>query len=158
MSSSRFRKAGMGVTSAGAMALALIGGFEGYSSVSYKDVIGVWTACQGLTKGIHKGMTFTKQECDAKFIDAIVEHEDGMRKCLVNPDSIPIKPYISYVSLAYNVGPGAICNGNMKTLINQGRYKDACNYMVNFNKAGGRIWKGLVNRRDKEIKFCLSGL
>ena len=155
---SRFRKAGIGITAAGAMVISMIGGFEGYSAYAYKDVVGVWTACQGLTKGIKPGMKFTKAECDAKFIDAIVEHEDGMRACLKNPDGIPIKSYISYVSLAYNVGPGAICKGTMKTLINAGKFKEACNFMANFNKAGGRIWKGLVNRRDKEIKFCLSGL
>lgn len=151
---SRLRNTGI----AGLLAISLIGGFEGYSAVAYKDVIGVWTACQGLTKGIKPGMKFTKAECDAKFIVAIEEHENGMRACLKNPDDIPIKPYIAYVSLAYNVGPGAICNGNMKTLINQGKYKEACNYLVNFNKAGGRIWKGLVNRREKEKQFCLSGL
>ncbi len=151
---SRLRNTGI----AGLLAISLIGGFEGYSAYAYQDVIGVWTACQGLTKGIKPGMKFTKTECDAKFIVAIEEHENGMRACLKNPDNIPIKPYIAYVSLAYNVGPGAICNGNMKTLINQGKYKEACNYLVNFNKAGGRIWKGLVNRREKEKQFCLSGL
>jgi lysozyme len=155
---SRFRKAGIGVTAAGAMAISLIGGFEGYSAVAYKDVIGVWTACQGLTKGIKPGMHFTKEECDQKFIVALSEHEDGMRKWLKNPDSIPDKPYIAFVSLTYNIGTGGFCKGNMPKLINAGKIKEACNYLVNYNKAGGIIWKGLVKRREKEKAFCLSGI
>lgn len=161
---SRFRKAGIGVTTAGAMAITLIGGFEGYSAYAYKDVIGVWTACQGLTKGIKKGMHFTKQECDSKFIDALAEHESGMRACLTNPDSIPDKPYIAFVSLTYNIGPGVkggkkgFCGGGMPALINSGKIKEACNYLMNYTKAGGVVWKGLVNRRTKEKAFCLSGL
>jgi len=155
---SRFRKAGIGITAAGAMAIALVGGFEGYSSKAYPDVIGVWTACYGATKGIKKGMTFTKAECDQKFIDELAEHEDGMRACLKNPDSIPDKPYIAFVSLTYNIGTGGFCNGNMKRLVNAGKIREACSYLLNFNKAGGKVVKGLVKRREKEREFCLSGL
>jgi lysozyme len=140
------------------MAVTLVGGFEGYSAYAYQDVIGVWTACYGETKGIKKGMHFTKEQCDQKLLDSLVEHEEGMRKCLVNPDGIPIKPYIAFVSVAYNVGPGAICNGKMKTLINANKIKEACSYLKVFNKAGGKIWNGLVKRRSKEEAFCLSGL
>jgi lysozyme len=155
---SRFRKAGIGVTAAGAMAISLVGGFEGYSAIAYKDVVGVWTACYGETKGIRAGMKFTKEQCDDKFIQSLVEHEDGMRKCLKNPDSIPDKPYISFISLTYNIGTGGFCKGNMPKLINAGKIKEACNYLLNYNKAGGIVWKGLVKRREKEKAFCLSGI
>lgn len=155
---SRFRKAGVGVTAAGAMVLTLIGGFEGYSAKAYPDVIGVWTACYGATKGIKRGMTFTKAECDSKFIDELVTHEGEMRKCLSNPDSIPDKPYIAFISLTYNIGSGGFCKGTMPRLINAGKIKEACNFLMNFNKAGGRVIRGLVIRREKEKAFCLSGL
>lgn len=155
---SRFRKAGIGVTAVGALAISLIGGFEGYSAKAYPDIIGVWTACYGATKGIKPGMTFTKAECDEKFIVELIEHENGMRRCLKTPDTIPDKPYIAFISLTYNIGTGGFCNGTMPKLINAGKIKEACNFLLNYNKAGGRIIKGLVNRREKEKKFCLSGL
>lgn len=155
---SRFRKAGIGVTTAGALAIALIGGFEGYSAKAYPDIIGVWTACYGATKGIRQGMTFTKAECDEKFIVELVEHETGMRKCLKNPDSIPDKPYIAFISLTYNIGTGGFCDGTMPKLINAGKLKEACTFLLNYNKAGGKVVRGLVKRREKEKQFCLSGL
>lgn len=155
---SRFRKSGFGVTAAGAMAIALIGGFEGLDLNSYKDIIGVWTACYGETKGIHAGMTFTKKQCDDMLIRSVVEHEDGMRKCLKVPDNIPDKPYIAFISLTYNIGIGGFCTGTMPKLINAGKIKEACNFLVNYNKAGGKVVNGLVKRREKEKQFCLSGI
>ena len=45
-----------------AVAIALIGGYEGLRTYSYQDVIGVWTACYGETRGIGPGMKFTNNE------------------------------------------------------------------------------------------------
>jgi lysozyme len=141
-------------TIAAAVAISLIGGFEGYRSTAYQDVIGVWTACQGLTKGIKKGMTFTKSECDAKFIAAIQEHEEGMRGCLKTPDAIPIRTYIAMVSLTYNIGVGGFCKSSLPRKLDQKLYSSACETLDSFNKAGGKIWAGLTNRRNKEKAFC----
>lgn len=136
------------------VAVSLIGGFEGYRATAYQDVIGVWTACQGLTKGIKKGMTFTKKECDEKFIAAIQEHEEGMRKCLKDPDGIPIRPYIAMVSLTYNIGVGGFCKSSLPNKLNLKLYSQACETLMSFNRAGGKIWAGLTNRRVKEKAFC----
>lgn len=154
---SRFKKI-TGITVAGAMAVTLIGGFEGLRLNSYPDVIGVWTACYGTTKGIKPGMKFTKAQCDAKLIEELVQHEEGMRKCLKTPDAIPDKPYIAYVSLTYNIGVGGFCKSSLPALINAGNYREACFRLLSFNKAGGKVVKGLTNRREQEKKFCLSGL
>ncbi len=141
-----------------AVAVSLIGGYEGLRLNSYKDVIGVWTACYGETRGIKPGMKFTKAECDAQLAKALVEFETGMRKCLKQPDEIPIKPYISFLSLSYNIGVGAFCKSSVARQANAGNVRAACNRIPAFNKAGGKVWKGLVSRRGDEQKFCLSGL
>lgn len=145
-------------TAAAAMAVALIGGYEGLKLYSYRDVIGVWTACYGETRGIRQGMTFTKAECDAQFAKGLTEFESKMRGCLSKPDDIPIKPYIAFVSLSYNIGVGAFCKSSVAMLANSGRLREACNRIPAFNKAGGRVIRGLVVRRADEQKFCLSGL
>ena len=140
------------------MAISLIGGFEGLRLYAYKDVIGVWTACYGETRGIKKGMTFTKAECDAQFAKGLGQFEQGIRACLDKPDDIPIKPYIAFLSLGYNVGTGAFCKSSVARLANAGLYKQACDRILVFNRAGGRIIQGLKNRREDERRFCLSGL
>ena len=154
---SRLRKAGA-VTAAGALAIALVGGLEGLRLKSYPDVIGVWTACYGETRGIKPGMSFTKAECDVKLANALAEFETGMRSCLKQPDTIPIKPYVAFLSLSYNVGVGAFCKSTVARKANAGDYRGACDALPPFNKAGGKAVNGLVKRRAAERKFCLEGL
>jgi lysozyme len=139
---------------AAAVAISLIGGFEGYSAKAYKDVIGVWTICQGLTKGVKPGMVKTKAECDVEFIKEIQVHEEGMRKCLKEPDAIPIRTYISMVSLTFNIGTGGFCKSSLPQKLNDKMYSQACKTLASFNKAGGKVWKGLQIRRAKEERFC----
>lgn len=141
-----------------AAAVALIGGYEGLRLNSYQDVIGVWTACCGETRGIKPGMKFTKAECDAQFAKGLVEFEIGMRACLKQPDDIPIKPYVAFLSLSYNVGLGAFCKSSVARLANAGDIRGACNRIPAFNRAGGRVIKGLVSRRGDEQRYCLQGL
>jgi len=145
------------VAGAGALAIALIGNFEGLRLYAYQDVIGVWTACYGETKGIRPGMRFSKDQCDRMFIGSLVEHEAGMRACLDDPDSIPEKPYVAFLSLTYNIGTAGFCRSSVARRINDGDIVGACNALPAFNRAGGQVVRGLVARREKERQLCLEG-
>jgi lysozyme len=60
------------------------------------------------------------------------------------------------LSLAFNAGPAAVCKSTMVRLINEGQ--PAATWCREFTKwvfAGGRKIKGLVNRRNDEMKLCL---
>jgi len=140
------------------VAVALIGGFEGLRLNSYPDVVHVWTACYGETKGIRPGMRFTKPECDAMFANRLAEFETGMRACLNAPDSIQDKPYVAFLSLSYNIGTGAFCKSSVARLANSGDMRGACDALLKFNRAGGVVWSGLTKRRQAERKLCLEGL
>lgn len=155
---SRLRKAGVGLTVAGSLAVGLVGNWEGLRLYAYQDVIGVWTACYGETKDIKPGMKFTKAQCDVMFIDRLQEFEAGMRRCLSRPDAIPDKPYVAFLSLSYNIGLGAFCKSSIARHANAGNLTAACNAIPLYNKAGGKVVKGLVRRRAEERKLCLSGL
>lgn len=155
---SRLRKGIVGtITAAGLLAVSVVGNYEGLRLYAYQDVIGVWTACYGETKGIKPGMKFTKDQCDVMFIGSLEDHEKGMRKCLRNPDAIPDKPYVAFLSLTYNIGVSGFCNSSIPQKLNAGNIEAACKTLPSFNKAGGRVNKGLVNRRASELKLCLSG-
>lgn len=156
---SRLKKGITGaVTAAGLLAVSVVGNYEGLRLYAYQDVIGVWTACYGETKGIKPGMKFTKNECDVMFISSLTEHESGMRKCLKAPDSIPDKPYVAMLSLTYNIGVGGFCKSSVARKLNAGDIKGACNALPLFNRAGGKPNKGLTTRRASEQKLCLSGI
>lgn len=146
------------ITGVGMLTMAVTGGWEGLRLVAYKDIVGVWTACHGETKGIKPGMKFTKAQCDVMFIASLTEHEAGMRRCLKAPDAIPDKSYVAFVSVTYNIGVGGFCGSSMARRVNAGDLRGACEALMMWNKAGGKTVRGLTNRRAAERELCLAGV
>ena len=109
MKRSRLIGAGGAITAIGALTIGVVGQWEGLRLHAYQDVVGVWTACYGETKGIRPGMKFTQGQCDTMFMGSLTEHEAGMRRCLAAPDALPEKTYVSFVSVTYNIGVGGRC-------------------------------------------------
>lgn len=142
----------------GAAAIALVGAWEGLRLTTYRDVVGIPTVCYGETYGVKMGDKHTKAECDQMLLASLKKHERGMRKCLRNPDAIPVKSYVAFVSLTYNIGVGGFCRSTAARRLNRGDIKGACDAATWFKKAGGRTIQGLVNRRAAEHRLCLEGL
>lgn len=155
---SRLKKTGVGLTVAGSLAVGLVGAWEGLRTTAYRDVVGIPTVCFGETRGVKMGDKYTVDECKAMLGDALAEFETGMRRCLTNPDKIPDKPYVAFLSLSYNIGTGAFCKSTLVRKANAGDLKGACDAILSWNRAGGRVIQGLVNRRKDERKLCLEGL
>lgn len=155
---SRLKKAGIGLTVAGSLAIGLIGGYEGLRTKAYRDIVGVPTVCFGETRGVKMGDAYTVEECKAMLGDALIEFEQGMRKCMTKPDSVPDKPYVAFLSLTYNIGVGAFCRSTLARKVNAGDIRGGCNELPKWNKAGGKAVRGLTRRRAEERAICLSGL
>ena len=93
---SRIRDALVGETALGVVAVGYVGGKEGLRLVTYPDIIGVWTGCYGETKRMHKGMKFTKGQCDSRgeqlsFRSANhrpAGHEERSRQSLSRPSPV----------------------------------------------------------------------
>ncbi len=147
-----------------ALAAAAIAGvtfWEGTKLIAYKDRIGTgqpWTVCMGETRGVKPGDVYTQEQCEAMLAGRLQEFEGRMRACLTNPDKVPDGPYIAALSLSYNIGSAAFCRSSVKMRFNEGDYRAGCDAILLWNKAGGRVVKGLVNRRRHERKVCLDGL
>lgn len=149
---SRLRKSGY----AAALAVTLIGGFEGLRTTAYRDSVGIPTICYGETKGVRMGDTKTKAQCDAMFVKRLDEFATKVEGCITRPMSD--KTEVAFVSLAYNIGSGGFCSSSVVREYNKGNLKVACNKMELFNKAGGRVLFGLVKRRSAEASLCLEGI
>lgn len=152
----------IGGSIAAILAVATVGGFEGLSLKPYRDIVGVKTWCYGETRGPSKAV-YTKAECDAMLVKALGEFETGYRKCLPDgimddPKRVPDGAYVAFLSLSYNIGTGAFCKSTAAKKLREGNVKAACYAATAFNKAGGKTVKGLVNRRNAELKLCLTGL
>ncbi|XKM40313.1 lysozyme [Rhizobium ruizarguesonis] len=138
---------------------ALIKPWEGLSLTSYPDIVGVWTACYGETLGIRPGMKFTKPECEDKLLTRVAnDYYRPLTQCIVGFDRKPVEWQAAAISVTYNVGVGTACNSSFARLARAGKIKESCQAMTLFNRAGGKVVRGLVNRRAAEIKLCLRGV
>jgi lysozyme len=138
---------------------ALIKPWEGLELRSYPDIVGVWTACYGETKGIKPGMTFTKKECDEKLIKRVTEdYYYPLTLCIPGFDQKPLGWQAASISVTYNIGVGAACKSTAARLAREGKMRESCQAWTRFNRAGGKVVKGLENRRAAELKVCVSGL
>jgi GH24 family phage-related lysozyme (muramidase) len=135
------------------MTISFIGGWEGLERKAYRDVVGVWTVCYGETKGVQPGDEYTKAECDQMLADELVSYETGLDRCL--KALVPTGAKIAFLSWTYNVGIGAACRSTLVRKANAGDLVGACRELPRWNRAGGRVWDGLTNRRLSEQKMCL---
>lgn len=145
----------------------LITPWEGLVLKSHWDPFGkVWDICYGETKGIGPGMVKTPAECRQMLLVRVdSDFRDEIVACAPKLARAPISVRASMISGSYNFGVGAWCRSTAKRLIEAENWRGACEAMTAFNRAGGRVLRGLVNRREMgdaqrlgEAELCVSGL
>lgn len=152
-----------GVTSASV--LAFVSGWEGTELKPYKDIAGVLTVCNGYTgPDIVKDKVYGKQECDALLKQSLTSHGKAVLACVKVP--LNQNQYNAFTSLTYNVGAGNFCRSGLPKnkylidVLNEGRYTDACDRILAYNKAriNGKLVPvfGLTKRRQAERAMCLT--
>lgn len=154
----RKRAAGTAAGSSAAIALAVafIGPWEGVELRAYRDIVGVPTICYGETRGVQMGDTATLPECQSMLAKGVAEFAEGIRPCL--PQVLPDKTRAAFISAAYNVGIAGFCGSSMSRRAKAGDLRGACDALLMWNKAGGKVVRGLTRRREAERELCLAGL
>ena len=66
--------------------------------------------------------------------------------------------YDALVSFVFNIGGGAFRNSTLVRLLNEGRYNDVPEQLRRWNKAGGKVVQGLINRREAECQLWKDGV
>lgn len=139
-----------------AIAAAVIPSLEGVEHKPYQDVVGVWTVCYGHTGAdIIKSKTYTEAECQALLNKDLRKVANQIDPLIKRP--IPDNTRAALYSFAYNVGTGAFRQSTLLKKINAGDTVGACNELRRWTYAGGKQWKGLMNRREIERDVCLWG-
>lgn len=141
-------------------ASVLVKPWEGLETTAYKDVVGVWTVCYGETLGVRPGDKYTKAECEQKLAARLmVDYAAPLSKCAgPNFTTANVKVQAALISWTYNVGVGAACKSTLVRELKAGNMLAACRQLLSWNKAGGKVVKGLTNRRQAELKVCLEGV
>lgn len=164
-----FRKAAAKPKTTGTIGLAaaialstsvLIKPWEGLELTPYPDVVGVLTVCYGETQGVKPGQKFTKQQCEDKLAKRVLEdYAAPLNACAGHAFTVaPVKVQAALISWTYNVGVGAACKSTLVAKLKAGDTLGACKQLLSWNKAGGKVVKGLTNRRLSEYKVCLEGV
>ena len=138
----------------------LIKRFEGCKLTAYQDIVGIYTigfgttAAAGLGITPIKGMTITQERAEdllRQGVEKFATTVDALITAKVNQNQRG-----ACVALAYNVGSTAFAKSTVLRELNAGNYDKAAAAFRMWNKAGGEVIQGLVNRREAEIKLFLT--
>ena len=132
--------------------------------VGYLDTIAepdLPTACYGHTLTAIVGKRYTQEECDDLLAKDILVYRDGVRSAM-NIDTLTMRltdqRAAAYTSLTYNIGIRAASKSTSVRRLNNGDIKGACTALTWFRRSGGRVVRGLVNRRNAEYEYCMKGV
>lgn len=138
--------------------LNLIKDSEGWRGCAYKDPIGKLTIGYGHL--VQPGDSFTASSCVTKAAGTELLKSD------VSSASASIGKYVkvplndnehgALSSWAYNVGSGNVKSSTLVKELNSGNKDAVCDELKRWNKAGGKVLPGLVNRREKECELFKS--
>jgi lysozyme len=149
---------------AGALALVCIN--EGIKYTAYQDSGGVWTICNGITKGVSQGDTATPAECEGRLMQALLTHAKPIERI---PHKLPDHTVVAWADFCFNVGVHACQTSTGYKLLKQGRIKESCAQILRWRftslPSGHRVdcfddrWAqtcgGIKTRRTMEHRLCL---
>lgn len=140
-------------------AIELIKRYEGLRLNAYRCAAGVWTIGYGHTSAagapeVKPGMKITEPEAESILIRDLDKFIRGVEEAV----KVPLSPnqFGACVSLAFNIGLGAFRKSSVLRFVNQKRFEDAADAFLLWNKAGGKVLKGLVRRRAEEAELFSS--
>ena len=131
--------------------IELIKSFEGRRLVAYQDSVGVWTIGYGHTKTAREDRLIIKSTADRLLAEDLAEFEKYVEEYV--EVSLTQNQFDALVSWTFNLGPGNLQESTMLRKLNQGLYAEVPDEMRRWNKAGGKVLKGLVRRRDAEAEL-----
>lgn len=137
-------------------AITLVKNFEGCRLNAYRDVAGILTIGYGHTgKDVVEGMQIAQETADmllasdlAKFANAVVK----LTKVRLTDNQ-----FSALLSFTFNVGAGAYQRSTLRQYINRGDSSDGDIYVQfkRWNRAAGKVNRGLTNRRIAEARLFL---
>jgi len=118
-----------------------------------------WTIGVGHTSSagppkVTKGMTITAAESDAILTRDLATFEASVSRAVKVP--VTQNQFDALVSLAFNIGGKAFAKSTLVKKLNAGDVTGAANAFLSWNKAAGKVMKGLTTRREAERKLFLS--
>jgi lysozyme len=144
----------IGALTLSASALVGIAVHEGYRGEAYRPVPGdVPTIGFGTTAGVKPGDRIEPVQALVRKLQDVQRFEGALRQCVRVP--LHQHEYDAFLSLAYNIGPGAFCGSTLVRRLNAGDYAGACAEILRWDRFRGEPLRGLTLRRQAENRQCL---
>jgi len=143
--------------------LDLIKRFEGFRAEAYPDPAtggDPWTIGYGTTGragvGIDPkpGMKISEAQATEFLRRGVEKFAADIRPAITAP--INENEFGAFVSLAYNIGPSAFKRSTALRKFNAGDKHGAADAILMWSKAGGKVLRGLVRRREAERELFLT--
>ena len=122
--------------------------FESCKLTAYQDSVGVWTIGWGHTAGVKKGDNWTQDEANDILLNDLEKFEGYVNQYVKVP--LTQNQFDALVSWTFNLGPGNLKSSTMLTKLNEKSYDEVPSQMKRWNKAGGKVLRGLERRRNAE--------
>ena len=138
----------------------LLGELEGIVLRPYRDSVGIPT--------IGIGSTYYEDGTKVKMSDKAITKERAIQlaknvvksfEAQVNKSILPTmvqNQFDAMVLLCYNIGESGFARSSVVRNFNAGNIQKAADSFLLWNKAGGKVVRGLVNRRNIERTLFLS--
>lgn len=138
---------------------------EGVRLQAYLDPVGIPTICMGATRingqPVRMGTRMTLAQCRALFELDARSHRNGLLPFYA-PETVasrlPPARDAAFADMAFNVGIGATGKSTAMRRLNEGDVAGACHALTWWNKAGGRVLRGLTVRVTWRAEQCRAGL
>lgn len=134
--------------------LKMLAHHEGVRQKPYKCPAGLWTVGVGHLIGDGKTLpdswnrTFTLDEVYDILAKDVARFERGVNKYITVP--LRQNEFDALVSFSFNLGLGVLQRSTLRQALNRGDKEGAITSLLKYNKAGGKVLKGLDNRRKDE--------
>ena len=128
--------------------LTIIKSFEGVKYRAYLCPAGVWTIGYGHTKGVKEGDTCTSAQADEWLQDDLSASEEAIGRLVQVP--LTQGQFDALVSFVFNLGSGNLDTSTLLRKLNARDYPGAADQFPRWNKAKGKVERGLTRRRQAE--------
>lgn len=115
-----------------------------------------WTIGYGTTgPDIVPGLIWTHEQAELALINHVIYFTTGVLELSPGLVEEPPRRLAAIISFAYNCGLGNYRISTLRKRVNEKEWDDAAREIVKWNKAAGRVLRGLTKRRQAEASFLL---
>jgi lysozyme len=140
-------------------ALQIVREFEGLSFVAYPDPATKgkpYTVGYGHTAGVFKDTHIDKAMAEKLLLLDLQEAAKPILKWV--KIELNDNEFSALLSFVFNLGAGSFTNSTLLKLLNEGDKQGAADQFLRWNKAAGKVMKGLTRRRAAERDLFLKSV